>query len=155
MENKIINTNIAVCTFDELSSEYRQLIEEAKKQTEKAYAPYSNFQVGSAILLENQLVIGGNNQENVACPSGLCAERVGVFYANSQYPDVPISAIAVAAFTNGDFTSLPVNPCGACLQVLIESEMRQKKDITLLLYGKENVHIIKSIKECLPLYFKF
>jgi len=155
MKNKIISTTIAECAFDELSPEYRQLIEEAKKQTEKAYAPYSNFQVGSAVLLENKMIIGGNNQENVAYPSGLCAERVGVFYANSQYPDVPISAVAVAAFTNGDFTSSPINPCGACLQVLMESEMRQKKDITLLLYGKENVHIIKSIKESLPLHFNF
>jgi len=155
MGNKIINTIINVRTFDELSLEYQQLIEEAKKQTEKAYAPYSNFKVGSAILLENKMIMGGNNQENIAYPSGLCAERVGVFYANSQYPDVPISAVAVAAFTTGDFTLLPVNPCSACLQVLAESEMRQKKDITLLLYGKENVHIIKSIKECLPLHFEF
>ncbi len=155
METKIINTHIEVYTYEELPPEYQQLIEEAKRQTRKAYAPYSGFKVGSAVLLENNLVIGGNNQENVAYPSGLCAERVGVFYANSQYPDIPVTAIAVAAFHNGDFTAMPVNPCGACLQVLEESEMRQKKNITLILYGQKNIHVIKSIKECLPLYFKF
>ncbi len=155
MEQKDIHTHIFVYGFEELPVEFRQLIEEAKEQTKKAYAPYSDFRVGTAVLMENNQIIGGNNQENAAYPSGMCAERVAVFYANSQYPDVPVSVVAVAAFHSGDFTIMPVNPCGACLQVLLETEMRQQKDITLLLYGKENIYVIKSIKECLPLHFRF
>lgn len=154
MEKKIINTYISIYSFDELPIEYKQLINQAKEQTKKAYAPYSNFKVGSAVLLENDIIVGGNNQENMAYPSGLCAERVGVFSANSQYPNTPILAIAVAAYTNDDFTESPINPCGSCLQVLIESEKRFGKKIKVILYGKKEIHVINSIEECLPLNFK-
>lgn len=153
MKTKSITTNILIYKFEELSSEYQDLIEKAKEQTKKAYAPYSHFNVGSAVLLANKEIICGNNQENIAYPSGLCAERVSVFYANSQYPEISIKAIAIAAFTNGEFTDLPINPCGACLQVLLESEKKQKENIILILYGKKEIQIIKSIKECLPLIF--
>jgi cytidine deaminase len=131
------------------------LIEEAKAQTQKAYAPYSNFKVGCAVLLENGVIIGGNNQENAAYPSGLCAERVAVFYAKSQYPDTAVSAIAIAAFHNGNFTAEPVNPCGACLQTLLETEKRQKTPIKLILFGQNNTQIINGIKDCLPISFNF
>ena len=153
METKNITTNILIYRFDELSPEYQDLIEKAKEQTKKAYAPYSHFNVGSAVLLANKKIICGNNQENIAYPSGLCAERVSVFYANSQYPEIPIKAIAIAAHTKEEFTDFPINPCGACLQVLLEIENKQKENIILILYGKKEIHIIKSIKECLPLIF--
>ncbi|MCL1822505.1 MAG: cytidine deaminase [Prolixibacteraceae bacterium] len=155
MKQKNIQTKIEIHTFDELPAEYRQLIETAKEQTQKSYSPYSHYKVGSAVLLENGVIVGGNNQENAAYPSGLCAERVAAFYAGSQYPETAILAIAVAAFHNGDFTYLPVHPCGACLQVLLENEFRGGKDIKLILYGKKEVQIVNSIKECLPLYFNF
>jgi cytidine deaminase len=155
MEHTTNILNIEIYSFDELPNEFKQLVDEAKHQTKKAYAPYSHFQVGSAVLLENGIVIGGNNQENSAYPSGMCAERIAVFYANSQYPGVPIRAIAIAAFHNGDFTKEPVNPCGACLQVMLESEKRQNKDIKLILFGKDNIHLINGIKEILPFSFKF
>ena len=155
MKTKTITTNIEIYDYEELSENFRKLIDTAKAQTQKAYAPYSKFHVGSAILLANGMIIGGSNQENVAYPSGLCAERVSVFYANAQFPDIPIEAIAVAAYQNEKFTIQPVCPCSACLQVLIESETRFGKPIKLILYGQNNVHIINSIKECLPLYFHF
>jgi len=155
MKTKTITTNIEVYDYEELSEDLRKLIDTAKAQTQKAYAPYSNFHVGSVALLANGLLVSGNNQENAAYPSGLCAERVVVFYANAQYPDIPIEAIAVAASHSKKFTDEPVCPCSACLQALIESETRFGKPIKLILYGQNNVHIINSIKECLPLCFNF
>ncbi|HHT22061.1 MAG TPA: cytidine deaminase [Bacteroidales bacterium] len=138
---------------DEIPAEYVELIEEAKRQTQKAYAIYSNFQVGAALLLENGKIIGGNNQENAASPSGICAERTAVFYANSQYPDVPIKAIAIAAYTNSDFISSPISPCGSCRQVLLETENRYGKDIQLILYGKKRIYVLNKVRQLLPFSF--
>lgn len=138
---------------EELSEEYQALIEEAKKQTQQAYVPYSKFHVGAAVLLENGKIIGGNNQENAAYPSGLCAERTAMFYANSQYPDVAVKAIAVAAFTEGEFLKDPITPCGSCRQVLLESENRFGKDIVILLYGGNSVFELDNVKQLLPLSF--
>lgn len=138
---------------DEIPAEYVELIEEAKRQTQKAYAIYSNFQVGAALLLENGKIIGGNNQENAASPSGICAERTAVFYANSQYPNVPIKAIAIAAYTNNDFISTPISPCGSCRQVLLETENRYGKDIQLILYGKKRIYVLSKVRQLLPFSF--
>ncbi len=140
-------------TMDEISIEYAELIKEAKRQTDKAYAPYSNFHVGAAILLENGEILGGNNQENAAYPSGLCAERTVVFYANSQYPDIPIKAIAVAAYTGDDFLDNPITPCGGCRQVLIEVEKRFGTNLEVIMYGKEKIIVLNSAKDLLPFSF--
>lgn len=155
MEKKTIHIQLKICSFDELSDECQQLIEAAKEQTRKSYAPYSRFNVGCAVLMKNHEIIGGNNQENAAYPSGLCAERVAVFYAKSQFPETPIEAIAVAAFHDDGFTENPVNPCGGCLQVLLEYEKKQRENIKLILYGKDNIHVIDSIRDCLPFSFGF
>ena len=154
MQTKTITINIRIYDFDELSSEYQQLINIAKEQVNKAYAPYSKFQVGAAIQLENGEIVTGSNQENAAYPSGLCAERVAMFYANAQFPNVAVKALAIAAFTNGIFLSEPVTPCGSCRQVLLETENRFEKDITLLLYGTEKVYRIENVKQLLPLCFE-
>ena len=144
---------ISVFQPDEIPSEYISLIEEAKKQTQKSYAPYSEFHVGAAVLLENGIVVGGNNQENSAYPSGTCAERTAIFYANSQHPDIPVKLLAIAAFTNGKFTSEPVTPCGACRQVLLETENRYDQAIKVILYGTDKIYVFDSIKQLLPLSF--
>ena len=144
---------ISVFQPDEIPSEYISLIEEAKKQTQKSYAPYSEFHVGAAVLLENGIVVGGNNQENSAYPSGTCAERTAIFYANSQHPDIPVKLLAIAAFTNGKFTSEPVTPCGACRQVLLETENRYNQAIKVILYGTDKIYVFDSIKQLLPLSF--
>ena len=99
-----LTTKIAVYPIAECSEMEKKLIEAAKEATKKAYAPYSGFKVGAAVLLENGEIIAGNNQENAAYPSGLCAERVTIFFANATYPDQRIEAIAVAAYHNGGFT---------------------------------------------------
>lgn len=154
MQKKTIETNIEIYSFEELSTEKQDLINKAKEQVTKAYAPYSGFHVGAAIELENGIIVTGNNQENSAYPSGLCAERVAMFYANSQYPDAPVKTLAIAAFTNGNFIADPVTPCGSCRQVLLETEMRYEKGITILLYGTKNVYQLESVKQLLPLCFE-
>ena len=153
MQYIIHEIKISVFQPDEIPSEYISLIEEAKKQTQKSYAPYSEFHVGAAVLLENGIVVGGNNQENSAYPSGTCAERTAIFYANSQHPDIPVKLLAIAAFTNGKFTSEPVTPCGACRQVLLETENRYGQAIKVILYGTDKIYVFDSIKQLLPLSF--
>ncbi len=137
----------------ELDKKMQELIENAKQAAEKAYAPYSKFKVGAAVLLENGEIIQGNNQENAAYPSGLCAERVAIFYANSKYPNVPIKSIAVTANTKEGFIKEPIPPCGSCLQVMLESERRSENSIQVILYGSEKITIADSIKQFLPFNF--
>ena len=153
MEERKIVTNVLVYNYEELSDVYKMLVDEAKKATQNSYAPYSKFNVGAAILLENGEVVSGTNQENAAYPSGLCAERVTMFYANSKYPDVAPKALAIATYADGDFLEEPITPCGACRQVLLESEIRYDVDIDVLLYGRKGVYVVKSVKALLPLAF--
>jgi cytidine deaminase len=154
MQEKTVETKVKIYTFDELTNDYQQLVEKAKEQVNNAYAPYSGFQVGAAIELENGEIFTGNNQENAAYPSGLCAERVAMFYANAKYPNVAVKTLAIAAFTNGKFLPNPVTPCGSCRQVLLETESRFGKDIPVLLYGTEEVYLIENVKQLLPLCFE-
>lgn len=154
MRSRIIETEISEYQYDELSEEFKKLIDIAKENTQTAYAPYSQFQVGAAVLLENGEIIGGNNQENSASPTTLCAERVAMFYANSQYPTIAPRAIAIAAFTKGEFLSEPITPCGSCRQVLLETEMRYEKPIEVLLYGVDKIILIQNVKKLLPLCFE-
>ncbi len=153
MNTLYIKTEVQECSYEELTPNDRQLVDEAKRQVKKAYAPYSNFHVGAAIRLGNGRIVAGSNQENAAYPSGLCAERTTMFYANAQYPDTPVTAIAIAAFSQGDFTEEPVSPCGACRQALLEPEIRFKTDIKVILYGKRCIYILQSIKSLLPFCF--
>ena len=99
MENRNITTKIIVCSYDELNEKEKKLIDAAKEATNRSYSPYSRFQVGAAALLSGGTVITGSNQENAAYPSGICAERTTLFYANSQYPNLPVEALAIAAQT--------------------------------------------------------
>jgi cytidine deaminase len=153
MKERKIVMSVMVYDYDELSETYRFLVDEAKKSTGSSYAPYSKFNVGAALLLANGEVVCGTNQENAAYPSGLCAERVAMFYANSRYPDVAPKALAIATFADGDFLDEPITPCGACRQVLLESEIRYGEDIDVLLYGRKGVYVVKSVKSLLPLAF--
>ncbi|MGL4293210.1 MAG: cytidine deaminase [Bacteroidales bacterium] len=153
MKELNIVTKIKVCQYDELTSEQKILVDQAKEATFRSYAPYSGFFVGAAAELANGEIIQGNNQENAAYPSGLCAERVTLFFANSKYPDVAINRLAIAARTGGDFVEECVAPCGACRQVILESEDRGGKPMELLLCGKDQIYVVDSIKDLLPLYF--
>ena len=153
MKDLTITSIIKVYTFDELNKTEQDLMTSAMEATTRSYAPYSKFSVGAAALLANGIVVTGTNQENAAYPSGLCAERTTLFYANSQYPDQPVLTLAIAARTEKDFIDLPIPPCGACRQVILETEKRYKQPIRILLYGKKGIYEVKSICDLLPLSF--
>lgn len=153
MKEKLITTQIQIATYEELTAEEKKLIDAAKNATKNSYAPYSKFNVGAAILLDNGEIITGNNQENAAYPSGLCAERVTMFYANSRYPNNAPKALAIASYANNNFLADPITPCGACRQSLLETEVRFKNNIKVYLYGTKHIYIIESIKALLPLSF--
>ena len=140
-------------SWDELSEEEKNLIEAACTATQRSYAPYSHFHVGAAIRLANGVVVTGTNQENAAYPSGLCAERTALFYANSEYPDQAVRAIAISARTEEGFTEKPITPCGACRQVLLETENRYGAQIRIYLYGTREILVIESAGSLLPLSF--
>ncbi|MDP4269513.1 MAG: cytidine deaminase [Bacteroidota bacterium] len=153
MDERIITAKIQVYTISELPEIEKNLISAARTISGNAYAPYSSFQVGAAVLLENGQIITGNNQENAAYPSGLCAERVALFFANAQYPNLKVKAIAITAQTGDLFVSNPTAPCGACRQVILESENRADYPIRILMAGSDIVYAVDSIKELLPLHF--
>ncbi|MDR2682452.1 MAG: cytidine deaminase [Dysgonamonadaceae bacterium] len=148
-----ITAKIQVYDYNELHPDEKKLIDHAKEAVQRAYVPYSHFHVGAAAGLANREIVTGNNQENAAFPSGLCAERTALFYANSRFPDTAVESIAIAAFTNGDFTDDPITPCGACRQVMLEVQNRYQHPVKLLLYGKKAVYVVEQITDLLPLAF--
>jgi cytidine deaminase len=138
---------------EQLPGKEKDLVISAINAADSAYSPYSGFSVGAAILLENGEIITGSNQENAAYPDGLCAERVALFYANSSYPDVPVTCIAISAQNDSGITEQPVTPCGSCRQALIESEFRFNKSIQIIMTGKNKILSVDSVRDLLPLSF--
>lgn len=141
------------CALDELSPEERQLVMAAMEATERSYSPYSRFRVGAAVLMDDGHTVTGSNQENSAYPVTLCAERVALFAAAHGHPDVPVTAIALAAQDSGGFTARPVTPCGSCRQVLAEMESRFHRPITVLMYGASGIWRTAGVVNLLPLAF--
>lgn len=148
-----LSIKIGFGTFDELPADDQHLIQTAIAATENSYSPYSRFQVGAALRLANGKEVMGANQENAAFPSGLCAERSAIFAAQSNYPDQPVTALAIAARNEYGLMHDPIVPCGACRQVILEIEDRYKQPIRILLYGTGGVYVINTVKELLPLQF--
>lgn len=140
--------------ISELSTEDRSLMQKAIEAREKAYAPYSKFNVGCALLLENGTIVLGNNQENAAYPSGMCAERVAIWKAGSEYPKMSVTKIAITASSKNNKVDKPVGPCGACRQTLSEYEINQKTPIEILFMGEVG-QIVKteSLLSLLPFSF--
>lgn len=154
MEKRNISLSVEVYgSREEIPEELHVLIDKATEAGRKGYAPYSGFKVGATVLLENGEIITGSNQENAAYPSGLCAERVAVFYAKARYPDVPVKMLAVTAIRDGEMTDSPVAPCGACRQVLTEYENNQGTPLQVLLAGKNEIIKIGASSDLLPLSF--
>jgi len=141
---------------NDLPEEKLILVNRAEEISSQAYAPYSLFKVGAAIRFEDDSILTGNNQENVAYPSGLCAERVALFYAKSQFPELKIKEIAITASCDKFDVTEPVTPCGSCRQALLEYENNQGSPIEVILSGGQssNVVVIESVKDLLPLSFK-
>ena len=150
---EITTTTYEYDSINELNEDEQLLINKSKDAVKNAYAPYSKFNVGAAVLLENGEIVIGTNQENAAYPSGLCAERVAIFYANSKYPNIAIKSIAVTAFTNDKFIENPLPPCGACRQVIVESETRFNKPIKIYLVSSKKITVVEDAKELLPINF--
>jgi len=140
--------------INELSTDDKMLMVKAIESRKNAYAPYSNFNVGAALLLDNGKIVSGNNQENAAYPSGLCAERVAIYSAGAIYPKATILKMAITASSTKKKVTKPVGPCGSCRQAIAEYEVKQETPIEILFMG-EIGQIIKSssLKDLLPLSF--
>jgi cytidine deaminase len=153
-EKKIEITVYEASSPDELVPADCAMLREAANATKSAYAPYSKFSVGAAVLLDNGEIIYGSNQENAASPSGLCAERVALFYAGAHYPNAIVRAIAITSSVNGKENQSPVYPCGDCRQVMLECEHRSGKPIKVIMGSAAKVHVVNSVKDLLPLSFE-
>lgn len=154
---KIKNIQVSVEVYDSpaaLPPADLQLLELAEKSISTAYAPYSHYRVGAALRLSNGEIVTGNNQENAAYPSGLCAERVAIFYAKSKFPDKIIEAIAISARSEDFIIHEAVSPCGACRQVMAEYQIQQGNSIRVIMKGEKGpVHAVNAIDDLLPLLF--
>lgn len=152
---KKISFNITIYgSIGELSANDKILMAAAVNARKKAYAPYSNFSVGASVLLANGKIIEGNNQENASYPSGLCAERVAVFYAGAKFPNIKIQTIAISAGSSTYEVNTPAAPCGNCRQAISEYEFKQNSPIKIILMGETGSVIeCNSLADLLPLGF--
>lgn len=141
-------------SINELSKDTQVLMTEAIEIRKKAYAPYSQFRVGAALLLDNGKIVLGSNQENAAYPSGLCAERVAIFHAGSIYPEAKILKMAITAASDTNQTKAPIPPCGSCRQSIAEYEIKQDTPIEIFFMGEiGEVYQSASLKNLLPFMF--
>lgn len=155
MKNITVTTLLSVFeNAQELPIEIQDLMEQAIAIRKKAYAPYSRFRVGAALLLENGKIVLGSNQENAAYPSGLCAERVAIFQAGAIYPDAKILKMAITAASDTNQTKSPIPPCGACRQSISEYEFKQDYPIEIYFMGEIGaIYKSDSLKNLLPFTF--
>jgi len=150
-----INTSFFIADLDELSNDEQMLIKKAQSILKTSYSSYSGFSVGASVLLDNGITIEGSNQENVAYPSGLCAERVALFYTGAQYPNSIIKTIAISARSKSFEIEDYISPCGACRQVMAEYEEKQSTKIKILLHSpNDKVLISNSVEDLLPFVFR-
>ncbi|WP_035668261.1 cytidine deaminase [Flavobacterium sp. 83] len=155
MKEIIITTqfNVFDSTLD-LPADIQNLMEQAIAIRKKAYAPYSKFRVGAAILLDNGTIVLGSNQENAAYPSGLCAERIAIFQAGAIYPDAKILKLAITAASDTNKTTTPIPPCGSCRQSIAEYEIKQNTPIQIYFMGETGaIYKSASLKNLLPFMF--
>ncbi len=153
MEQESFQIDYKKLNTEDLTQAQYQLTESAKKAIQSAYAPYSNFKVGAAVLLDNGEIVTGSNQENVAYPSGLCAERVALFSAHHQYPKANVKALAIAAMDKNGLLSTPIMPCGACIQVMSESIKRGGETFEVLLVSSNHILHIPTALDLIPFRF--
>lgn len=155
MKNISITTQFSVFdSIQELPLDVQNLMAEAVAIRKKAYAPYSNFRVGAALLLDNGKIVLGSNQENAAYPSGLCAERVAIFHSGAIYPEAKILKMAITAASDTNKTTAPIPPCGSCRQSMAEYEIKQETPIEIYFMGEIGpIYKSASLKNLLPLMF--
>ena len=140
-------------SLDQLELRDRELAQAAIEATKGSYAPYSNFNVGAAVRLDNGQIVKGSNQENAAYPSGICAERTAMFYASANYPDNAMTAIAITASQNGTLCDNPVTPCGSCRQVMAQYQTKGGQPMEILLIGGKKIWKFSKVDDVLPLIF--
>lgn len=155
MKDIIITTQFSVFdSIQELPLDIQNLMEEAVTIRKNAYAPYSKFRVGAALLLDNGKIVLGSNQENAAYPSGLCAERVAIFQSGTLYPEAKILKMAISAASDTNKTTAPIPPCGSCRQSIAEYEIKQEIPIEIYFMGEIGViYKSDSLKNLLPFMF--
>lgn len=153
-EIKLTTTFFEYNSIEELTEADQKLMQAAIAIRKKAYAPYSKFRVGAAILLDDGTVVVGSNQENSAFPSGLCAERTAIFYAGATHPNAVMVSMAISASSDLKVTNAPIPPCGACRQAIMEYESKQEQPIRMLFMGAEGPVIESpSLVNILPFHF--
>jgi len=153
-EISVTSSFIVYDNLKELSEDIQDLMNQAIEVRKNAYAPYSQFRVGAALLLDNGQIVLGSNQENAAYPSGLCAERVAIFHAGSVYPDAKILKMAITAASDTNQTKAPIPPCGSCRQSIAEYEIKQETPIEIYFMGEiGEVYQSASLKNLLPFMF--
>ena len=140
-------------SLDQLEAGDRTLAEAAIEATGQSYAPYSNFNVGAAVLFEDGVIIKGANQENAAYPSGLCAERTALFYASASRPDKAMKILAIAAGQEGKLCDSPATPCGACRQVMAQYQTKSGRPMAVILVGAKKIWKFEKVDDLLPLIF--
>jgi len=137
----------------EMLPEDQELVKMAIEAQKGSYSPYSDFQVGAALRLTNGVIVKGANQENIAYPSGLCAERSAMFWAGANYPDVPMDTLAIAGSDHGVLCESPASPCGACRQVMAEYQKKHKRPLKIILIGSKRIRKFKCVDDLLPFIF--
>ena len=137
----------------QMSERDQMLVSAALDAQKGSYSPYSQFQVGAALLLADGTVVKGANQENAAYPSGLCAERTAMFAASANYPDVPMVALAIAGSDHGVLCNSPATPCGACRQVMAQYQRKYQHKIEVILVGKKKIMKFEKVEDILPFVF--
>ncbi|MBQ8855050.1 MAG: cytidine deaminase [Bacteroidales bacterium] len=140
-------------SLEQLEAEDRKLADAAIDAMKNAYAPYSGFSVGAAVMFEDGEIVKGSNQENAAYPSGLCAERTALFYASASRPDKAMAALAIAAGQNGEICGTPATPCGACRQVMAQYQVKSGRPMKILLVGADRIWEFDKVDDLLPLIF--
>ncbi|MFD1015667.1 cytidine deaminase [Winogradskyella rapida] len=156
MKEVKLETTLQVYTdINEVSEDIQTLMQAAIEAREDAYAPYSKFNVGAAILLDNGEIVIGNNQENACFPSGLCAERTAIYYAGAKFPKAKMLTMAITASSQNQLTDKPIPPCGACRQAIAEYEIKQDLPIEIYFMGAQG-KVVKShsLANLLPLLFE-
>ena len=137
----------------EMLPEDQQLVKAALEAQKGSYSPYSDFQVGAALRLTNGVIVKGANQENIAYPSGLCAERTAMFWAGANYPDVPFDTLAIAGSDHGVLCESPASPCGACRQVMAEYQKKHNRPLKIILVGSQRIRKFHCVDDLLPFIF--
>lgn len=154
MTNKEIKITYAEYdSLDQLDPKDFELAQAAIEATSLSYAPYSNFNVGAAVMFEDGVIVKGSNQENAAYPSGMCAERTALFYASASRPDKVMTSIALAAGQNGKLCEMPATPCGACRQVMAQYQEKSGRPMEILLIGAKKIWKFSKVDDLLPLIF--